>query len=80
MQLRTYFQKLFDAGLVTVTPELRVRLSDKVQEQYFNRKSYYRLHDKQLAGIPECDNLEPNTKNGILRYALVECQTSSRGI
>jgi putative restriction endonuclease len=34
--LRSDFHKLFDAGLVTVTPELRVEVSAQIKEQWFN--------------------------------------------
>ncbi len=53
MLLRSDFHKLFDAGLVTVTPELRVRVSDQIKDKYFNGKAYYRLHDQLLAVMPE---------------------------
>ena len=52
MLLRSDFHKLFDAGLVTVTPELRVRVSDQIKDKWFNGKAYYRLHDQPLAVIP----------------------------
>ncbi len=53
MLLRSDFHKLFDAGLVTVTPELRIRVSDQIKDKYFNGKAYYRLHDQLLAVMPE---------------------------
>lgn len=53
MLLRSDFHKLFDAGLVTVTPELRVRVSDQIKDKWFNGKAYYRLHDQPLAVIPK---------------------------
>ena len=52
MLLRSDFHKLFDAGLVTVTPELRVRVSDQIKDKWFNGKAYYRMHDQPLAVIP----------------------------
>jgi hypothetical protein len=48
---------------VTVTPELRVRVSDRIQEQYFNGKTYYSLHDKQLAVIPKLDSQRPDPRH-----------------
>ncbi|MDQ3099860.1 MAG: HNH endonuclease [Bacteroidota bacterium] len=53
MLLRSDFHKLFDAGLVTVTPELRVRVSDQIKDKWYNGKAYYRLHDQPLAVIPQ---------------------------
>lgn len=70
MLLRSDFHKLFDAGLVTVTPELRVRVSDRIQEQYFNGKAYYRLHDQPLAVIPKLDSQRPDPE--FLRWHLTE--------
>jgi putative restriction endonuclease len=52
MLLRSDFHKLFDAGLVTVTPELRIEVSTQIKEQWFNGKPYYRLHGKTLSNVP----------------------------
>ena len=41
MLLRSDFHRLFDAGLVTVTPELRVEVSTQIKEQWFNGQPYY---------------------------------------
>lgn len=53
MLLRSDFHKLFDAGLVTVTPELRVEVSPQIKEAWFNGKVYYRLHGKPLSNVPQ---------------------------
>jgi putative restriction endonuclease len=53
MLLRSDFHRLFDAGLVTVTPELRVEVSAQIKEQWFNGKPYYRLHGKTLSNVPQ---------------------------
>lgn len=50
--LRSDFHKLFDVGLVTVTPELRVEVSPKIREEWVNGKAYYRLHGQRLANVP----------------------------
>jgi putative restriction endonuclease len=50
--LRSDFHKLFDAGLVTVTPDLRVNVSGRIKENWFNGKAYYRLHGEKLAVLP----------------------------
>jgi putative restriction endonuclease len=52
MLLRSDFHKLFDAGFVTVTPELRVEVSAQIKKQWFNGKPYYRLHGKTLSNVP----------------------------
>ena len=53
MLLRSDFHKLFDAGLISVTPDLRVRVSASIKENWHNGKAYYRLHDQPLTVIPE---------------------------
>lgn len=50
--LRSDFHKLFDLGYVTVTPELRVEVSPRIREEWFNGKAYYRVHGQRLASIP----------------------------
>ena len=58
--LRSDFHKLFDAGLITVEPDYRIRISGRIRDQYFNGKAYYRLHGQQLAGLPEDSRDHPN--------------------
>jgi putative restriction endonuclease len=50
--LRADFHKLFDLGLITVTPDYRVTVSQRIKEQWFNGKVYYRLHGQELASLP----------------------------
>lgn len=61
MLLRSDFHKLFDAGLVTVTPELRVEVSPQIKEQWFNGRSYYRLHGEILSNLPQDSASHPST-------------------
>ena len=70
MLLRSDFHKLFDAGLVTVTPELRIRVSDRIKEQWYNGKAYYRLHDQPLAVLPKLTSQQPDPE--FLRWHLTE--------
>lgn len=60
--LRSDFHKLFDAGLVTIEPDHTIRISGRIQDQYFNGKAYYRLHGKQLAGLPLDQEDHPNAE------------------
>ncbi|CAA9432828.1 MAG: restriction endonuclease [uncultured Rubrobacteraceae bacterium] len=53
MLLRSDFHKLFDAGLVTVTPDLRVEVSPQIKEQWFNGRPYYRLQGRTLLNVPQ---------------------------
>jgi putative restriction endonuclease len=50
--LRADFHKLFDAGLVTITPELKIEVSSRIKEEWFNGKIYYRLHGQKLTHVP----------------------------
>lgn len=50
--LRSDFHKLFDLGYVTITPELRIEVSRKIREEWFNGKVYYRVHGQALASSP----------------------------
>lgn len=58
--LRADFHRLFDVGLVGVTPELRIRVSPRIRETWFNGKAYYRLDGQPLAVIPDKAELRPD--------------------
>ena len=60
--LRSDFHKLFDAGLVTVEPDLKVRVSGRIRDRYFNGKAYYRLHGQTLAALPSEGIDHPNSE------------------
>jgi putative restriction endonuclease len=66
MLMRSDFHKLFDAGLVTVTPELRVEVSSRIKEEWFNGKAYYRLHGEPLRSVPDDPILRPSVE--LLRW------------
>lgn len=51
--LRSDFHKLFDLGLVTVTPTYQIEVSSRIKEEWFNGKAYYSLHGKTLQSVPE---------------------------
>jgi putative restriction endonuclease len=53
MFLRSDFHKLFDLGMITVTPEFRIEVSPRIREDWFNGKAYYRLHGLPLTNLPE---------------------------
>lgn len=50
--LRADFHRLFDVGLVTVSPDFRVKISSRIRESWFNGKAYYRLNDQPLSVLP----------------------------
>lgn len=46
--LRRDIHSLFDAGYVTVTPELRFEVSRRIREEFDNGRHYYELHGKPI--------------------------------
>ncbi len=47
--LRRDIHSLFDAGYVTVTPDLRFEVSRRIREEYENGRHYYALHGQEIA-------------------------------
>lgn len=60
MLLRADFHRLFDSGLVSVTPDLKIKISPRIREAYFNGKAYYRLNDQPLSILPERPEFQPD--------------------
>jgi putative restriction endonuclease len=58
--LRADFHRLFDVGLVSVTPELRVKVSRRIKEEWFNGKVYYRLDNEPLLVVPIHPSMRPD--------------------
>jgi len=58
--LRSDFHKLFDARLITIGPDYRIRVSSRIHEQYFNGKVYNDLDGKQLRVVPDDPHDRPN--------------------
>jgi putative restriction endonuclease len=58
--LRTDFHKLFDKGLVSVTPEYQIKVSPRIRESYFNGKAYYRLENQPLTVLPGNASMRPD--------------------
>lgn len=54
------FHALFDAGYVTITPELRVRISDRLRTEFQNGHRYYPFHDRPLVAVPAEEVLRPS--------------------
>lgn len=57
--LRSDVHKLFDAGYLTVTPELHVEASQSMKEDFNDGKNYLALHG-QLIAVPERPDLRPD--------------------
>lgn len=58
--LRADFHRLFDAGLVSVTQDLKIKISPKIHEAWFNGKAYYRLNDQPLSVLPDSPASRPD--------------------
>lgn len=50
--LRADLHKLFDDFYLTVTEDLRLRVSPRIREQFSNGREYYRFDDQPLAVLP----------------------------
>jgi len=59
--LRSDFHKLFDIGLITITPSLNIKVSSRIRDEWFNGKAYYRLNDHSLASVPSEPEHRPST-------------------
>ena len=51
--LRRDIHSLFDAGYVTVTPDLRFEVSRRIKEEFDNGRHYYALHGQTIAPPPD---------------------------
>jgi putative restriction endonuclease len=61
LSLRSDLHRLFDAGYVTVTPDLRFQVSRRLREDYENGREYYELDGKELLALPKREDLRPST-------------------
>ena len=57
--LRADLHRLFDTGYATVTPDLRLEISERLREDYQNGRSYYPLHGSRLK-VPTADLHRPD--------------------
>jgi HNH endonuclease len=57
--LRKDLHALFDAGYVTVTPALQVRVSRRIREEFLNGRDYYALDGRDIR-LPTAPNPPPN--------------------
>lgn len=57
--LRRDIHSLFDAGYVTVSPDLRFEVSSRIREEFENGRHYYELHGQPLA-IPQIATHRPD--------------------
>lgn len=57
--LRRDIHSLFDAGYVTVTPDLRFEVSSRIRQEFENGRHYYALHGQQVA-VPAIELHRPD--------------------
>ena len=60
--LRSDFHRLMDTGYITITPDYRVEISQKLKADYENGKSYYPYHGKHLLVLPDRPEDRPARK------------------
>ena len=60
MLLRSDLHKLFDLGYVTITPDFRVRVSERLRTEFQNGHRYYPFHDRPLVSVPAAAGLRPS--------------------
>lgn len=59
--LRSDMHKLFDDGYITVTPKLRVEVSNRIREEFQNGREYYQYHGKELVMLPKLMSNRPSS-------------------
>ena len=57
--LRSDIHNLFDTGYVTVTDDLRFKVSDRIREEYGNGSAYYDLDGKYI-NVPSTPSAQPD--------------------
>ncbi len=58
--LRSDIHKLFDAGYLTITTDLKVEVSKRIKEEFSNGREYYQYHGKDLVTMPLKEFERPN--------------------
>ena len=58
--LRADVHILFDAGYITVTPDLHVEVSKKIKEEYENGRDYYKYNGERLVNVPGSELIRPS--------------------
>ncbi len=59
IHMRRDIHSLFDAGYVTITPELRFEVSGRIREEFSNGRHYYALHGNSI-DVPDSTILRPD--------------------
>lgn len=64
--LRSDIHILFDQGYLTITPDYRVEVSNKIREEFDNGRDYYQHHGRPLKVVPGAELERPAGK--LLRW------------
>ena len=59
--LRTDLHRVYDAGYVTVTPDLRLAVSGRIREEFENGREYYALAGQPIR-VPVDARLTPDAE------------------
>ena len=59
--LRRDIHSLFDAGYVTITPDLRFEVSRRIKEEFENGRQYYELHGRSIS-LPDDQRSRPDRR------------------
>ena len=51
--LRSDIHTLFDGGYITITPDYRIEVSQRLHNDYGNGRDYYKFHGERLLVLPE---------------------------
>ncbi len=57
--LRRDLHSLFDAGYVTISPDMRFEVSRRIKEEFENGRQYYELHGQEIA-LPDDQQSRPD--------------------
>lgn len=60
--LRSDLHKLFDAGYITITKDLKVEVSKRIKEEFENGKEYYRFHGENVFNLPKRQMDQPKAR------------------
>ncbi len=58
--LRSDMHTLYDDGLIGVTPDYTICISERIREEYVNGKIYYSWQGKRLTTLPKDEQLHPD--------------------
>ncbi|QKZ12192.1 HNH endonuclease [Spirosoma sp. KUDC1026] len=58
--LRSDMHKLFDNGYITITPDYRIEISQRIKEEFNNGREYYQYHGKSMLVLPAAEINQPS--------------------